>query len=177
MSFGRIGKIGRVGDLDVPGIEEELDVGRRRGAAIEPPTLFKRPPLPSVDQDPIEKATAGAPEILTVPEAVWFMALRRAGLEPHLRMIWRGGEEVVGGAILDMVVFRWGRRFVFRVQSYWHDPAYFPERAIMDDVQRRELEADGWEVRDVWEWEIRLAVYGGTLEQLVWSVISGVRGA
>lgn len=177
MSFGKVGKLGRVRGLDVPDIEEQLDVGRARGAAIKPPALFKRPPLESVDQDPLEQAGAGAPEMLTTPEKIWFMGLRRAGLEPHLRLIWRGGQEVVGGAILDMVVFRWGRRFVFRIQSYWHDPAFFPDRAIMDDVQRRELEAEGWEVRDIWEWEIHLAVYQGTLESLVWSVVSGVRGA
>jgi len=177
MTFRKIGRLGKVGDLDVPDIPEETDVGRRRGAAIDPPALFKRPPLPSVEQEPLERAAAGAPEILSQPEAIWFMALRTAGLEPHIRMIWRGGEEVVGGAVLDIVVFRWGRRFVFRIQSYWHDPNYFPDRAIMDDVQRRELELEGWEVRDVWEWEIQLAVYGGTLEQLVWSVMAGVRGA
>lgn len=176
MSFGRIGRIGRVRDLAVPDIDEQIDVGRRRGAAIRPPTIFKEPPISTREEDPIERAARGAPEVLSTPEAIWFNALRTAGLEPHIQIAWRGGDEVVGGARLDLVVFRWGRRFVFRIQSYWHDPNFFPERAIMDDVQRRELQLDGWEVRDVWEWEIRLAVYQGTLENLVWQVVSGVRG-
>jgi len=177
MSFGRVGKIGQLRDLDVPPIEEELDVGRARGGRIRDVTIFKEPPLRETQEDPLDRAASGAPEILSRPQAIWFMALVQAGFDPRIEVSWRGGDEVVGGARLDVVVFRWGRRFVFRVQSYWHDPNYFPERAVMDDIQRGRLEMDGWEVRDVWEWEIYLAVYQGTLDSLVWQVISGIRGA
>lgn len=175
MTFGRIPNIGRIADIGLPELEEEPPLGRRRGRRIGRPTIFKEPPVPDIQPDPLERAAAGAPEMLSLPEAIWFMALVRAGFDPAVQVSWRGGDEVVGGARLDIIIFRWGRRFVFRVQSYWHDPNYFPERAVMDDIQRRELEADGWTVRDVWGWEIQLAVYQGTLDSLVWSVISGVR--
>jgi very-short-patch-repair endonuclease len=64
------------------------------------------------------------------------------------------GGRVPGGAIVDFIINLRAVPLIIRVMGYYHRD---PLQAINDDLQRNALESIGWQVRDVWDFEVNTA--------------------
>lgn len=80
-----------------------------------------------------------------------------------------GGGRLPGGTVVDFIITLNPRQpKAVRVQSYWHNTA---EAKFFDDVQKAEILASGFEVYDIWEYEIRDS---NRLDTKMWEIVLGV---
>ncbi len=56
-----------------------------------------------------------------------------------------------GGAVVDFIVALRQPPLVLRIMSYWHTS---PTSKVFDDKQAQEIEDLGYQVEDVWEYEL-----------------------
>jgi hypothetical protein len=61
------------------------------------------------------------------------------------------GGRMPGGAVLDFVLYDMNPPIIIRVMSYWHES---PDQRLADDIQLGNLLDLGYNVEDIWEWEI-----------------------
>ena len=151
------GKIGSIGDLaKIPKLSDKPP--RPRTIKAEPITVRHRPIRRGSDEDKLEKAALqGVPG--TLPERIVWKWL----VDEDYRFITQGaefgGRMVIGGAVVDFVVYDIaGRPVALRVMGdYWHGPK-FPDRQARDDEHYHRLTAMGYLVVDLWEKDIYEAV-------------------
>jgi len=94
-------------------------------------------------------ATAGI-ERMSMPERRIYGWLVRHKIEFESQVPLMGGRRP-GGAVVDFIIYTRVPPIVLRVQSYWHtDPA----AKSFDDYQKQAIEDLGYQVVDVWEYEL-----------------------
>jgi len=126
------------------------------------------------EEDPLEKAAAqNVPG--TLPERIVWKWLEDHDYTFEAQRAEYGGRLVVGGAVVDFLVYGFGRPIALRVQgTYWHGPE-FPERQARDDEQFYRLISLGYGVADLWEHDIYQAVLDDRLtaymEDALWSAL------
>lgn len=143
-------KIRKVRSL--PGLGE---VGDRKPVQVDIP-IAPRVPV-GREEDKLEKAAIQSP-VGTLPERIVWKWLVDHDYQFEYQLAELGGRDVVGGSVIDFVVYGLGKPIVIRVQGdYWHGPK-FPDRQARDDEQFYRLHARGYAVCDLWESDIYEAV-------------------
>jgi len=144
--FGKIGSIGELAKIP------KLTDKPRRVRRIKAP-LQRRS-----DEDKLEAAALqGVPG--TLPERIVWKWLQDHDYRFITQGAEFGGRMVIGGAVVDFVVYDIaGRAVALRVMGdYWHGPS-FPDRQARDDEHYHRLSQMGYLVIDLWEGDIYEAV-------------------
>ena len=158
--FGKISGIRGLGEI--PGIEGIPPIW---DTPAVPPTIkaeriVLRPRLldRGVERDLLEEAAMQG-VVGTLPERIVWKWLVDRDYRFIMQRSEFGGALVLGGAIVDFVVYDLaGQPVALRVQgTYWHGPA-FPARQARDDEHYHRLTAMGYLVVDLWEHDIYAAV-------------------
>lgn len=84
------------------------------------------------------------------PERLIYGWLKRHNIPFKYQQPLLGGR-VPGGAVVDFILHLRAKPLIIRVMGYYH---HDPLQAINDDLQRNALESIGWEVKDVWDYEV-----------------------
>lgn len=152
--MGRIPEIG--GFEGIPKITERV----HRLPRVKAERIVIRPrayPAESDEKKLEEAAKQGVPG--TLPERIVWKWLEDQGFRFITQGPEFGGRLVLGGAVVDFIVYDIaGRTVALRVMGdYWHGPT-FPGRQARDDEQHDRLLEMGYLVVDLWESDIYKAV-------------------
>lgn len=139
---------------------------RRKGSVLLSEATHKR--LPLVGHTPEEILEQYAPEgfKLSHPEKRVFGWLVRHGIVFDWQVQLMGGR-IPGGAIVDFVVYTQFPPIILRIQSYWHEAT---STRVEDDLQRVALENMGYQVEDVWEYDLQ------TEDEVHWTLTQVIYG-
>jgi G:T-mismatch repair DNA endonuclease (very short patch repair protein) len=153
--FGDLGKIKGIPSIwDVPKRPKRITAER---IPLRPRILDR-----GAEQDKLEAAALQG-VLGTLPERIvwkWLVDHQHRFIVQQTEF---GGPLVIGGAVVDFVVYDLGRPVALRVQgTYWHGPQ-FPQRQARDDEQFARLTAMGYHVVDAWEQDIYNAVLNDAL--------------
>ncbi len=168
--LGKIRNLGRVGKLKA--LPELGQATRVRGPLVAPIAMKVRLGLFGPRGDPLEEFAIRS-DIGTLPERIVWKWLEDGGYQYEYQLAAMGGRDVVGGAVLDFIVYDLaGRPVAIRVQGeYWHSSA-FPSRQARDDEQYYRLVAMGYAVVDLWEQRIYDAAMNKRLTQYILGEVS-----
>lgn len=160
----KIGRLRAIGGIE-KGQREQLPGDVR---------IVARPREPGQREDVLEKAALqGLPG--TLPERIIWRWLDAKNLLYQTQAVELGGRLVVGGAVVDFLV--WGLAgpvVALRVQGeYWHGPLK-PGQQSRDDEQAGRLRTLGYLVVDLWEGEIYEAVREGRLGAYIEGKVGGM---
>ena len=114
-----------------------------------------------------ERAVRAAPEEATLPEALVYGWLTRQDIPFEFQVSVMGGR-APGGAIVDFIIHLRMPPLVLRIQGYyWHT---LPGQIVSDDLQRDALEMYGYQVEDVWDFDV------GTADKCHWTMLGLLYG-
>lgn len=124
-----------------------LELPRKRHG----PILHRGPSRPSIGPTEIEMRAIPIEEVYgSLPERILYKEFQRRRVTFSYQSSMLGGRLELGGMVADFILYDYGA--VVRVQgTYWHTGA---EPEARDAQQKAILENRGWDVWDIWDWEV-----------------------
>ena len=154
--------LGNRGKLRLPTWAERKDdvlkVGTRTLPRLNSPKVAKGEPfatgvqqIKKVGETPEEKLMALAPEEASTPEKMIFGWLTFREIPFVFQGALMGGR-TPGGAVVDFMLTDREPQLVLRVMGYWHEMIL---QKVHDDAQLAALEYLGYDVEDIWDYEVK----------------------
>jgi G:T-mismatch repair DNA endonuclease (very short patch repair protein) len=115
-----------------------------------------------------EALMALAPEDASTPEKMVYGWLVRQDIPFGFQVEVEGGR-VPGGAVIDFVIYLREPELAIRVMGYWHEMLI---QKVRDDLQLDSLIQLGYEVVDIWDYEVNTV---DKLERKMMEVLYGIK--
>ncbi len=105
---------------------------------------------PTYGESELEQRAAKLNQLASLPERIMYKALMQRRIPFDFQSSMQGGRAQLGGMVVDFLLL--DRRAVIRVQGdYWHSGVAEMAR---DEVQKCVLESLGYDVWDIWDYEV-----------------------
>jgi len=133
-------------------LKKSVRLGRVHPIRFETPIIHRRGPRhDDYSADALEGRAVSKEEVTgTLPERITYKELQTRRIPFDFQSSFFGGRLELGGMVADFVLL--DRPLIIRIQGeYWHSPLPTQRR---DAVQRGVLESMGFQVEDLWDYEI-----------------------
>lgn len=133
-------------------LKKSVRLGRVHPIRFETPIIHRRGPRhDDYSVDALEGRAVSKEEVTgTLPERITYKELQTRRIPFDFQSSFFGGRLELGGMVADFVLL--DRPLIIRIQGeYWHSPLPTQRR---DAVQRGVLESMGFQVEDLWDYEI-----------------------